>query len=289
MVAIRVAVTRGDVVEAAHTVHATVVRDGRLVEHAGNPDLVACWRSCAKPVQALPLVRLEPGLPEEELAVACASHEARPEQLRAVRALLARSGSTEADLACGSEGGSRLRHNCSGKHAGMLLACRLGGRPAEGYHLAGHPLQREVHTLVAELAGVRPSELGAAVDGCGVPTFALPLAAMAAAFGRLGDGSAAGADRVLDAMRRHPRLVGGPESVDTRLMEAVPGAVAKRGAEGLLCGVLADGTAFALKCEDGAQRPLAVAAGALLGVDALREEHLTNSRGEPVGSIRAIG
>jgi L-asparaginase II len=120
-----------------------------------------------------------------------------------------------------------------------------------------------------------------------VVSFAVPLWRMALAFERLAEGELPGASRALGAMRTLPELVGGPDSADMRLMVSLPGAVAKRGAEGLLCGALADGSGFALKTEDGAQRPLAAAAARLLGVAELLEEPVANSRGELVGSLRA--
>ena len=161
---ISVAVTRGEIVESRHRAHAVVVRDGEVVEAWGDPDLVAYVRSAAKPLQALPLVPY--GLPAEELAIACASHEALPEQLVAVRALLERAGASADDLECGAEHGSRLRHNCSGKHAGFLFLCRQRGWDTEGYRLAEHPLQQELRGLVSGTgrprgAG-RPRSTGAA-------------------------------------------------------------------------------------------------------------------------------
>lgn len=261
------------------------MRDDEVVEAWGDPHLVAFVRSAAKPLQALPLVPL--GLPAEELAIACASHEARPEQLVAVRALLARAGATKDDLECGAEHGSRLRHNCSGKHAGFLLLARERGWGREGYRLAEHPLQQEVRRLVAEAAGRGADELATAVDGCGVPTFALSLAEMARVFAGLAAGRPAGAKAVVAAMTSHPRLVGGPDAVDTLVMQALPGAVAKRGAEGVLCVGLPDGAGVALKVEDGAHRAAYAAAGAVLGIPELAERPLRNSRGETVGAVTA--
>jgi L-asparaginase II len=282
---ISVAVTRGGVVEARHRVHAVVVRDGAVAGAAGNPSLVAYLRSSAKPLQAVPLLREAPDLPEDEIAIACASHEARPEQLAAVRSLLERALCTEDDLECGPDGGSRLRHNCSGKHAGMLVVCRRRGLPLRGYHLPEHPLQRELLGLVAEASGVAPEGIPTAADGCGVVTFALPLERMAAMFETLGRSEPPEASVALAAMRAHPELVGGPGAIDTRLMRALPGTVAKRGAEGLVCGVLPDGRGFALKAEDGEERALAPAAARFLGSAELLATPLTNSRGEPVGQI----
>ncbi|MGH3042922.1 MAG: asparaginase, partial [Gaiellaceae bacterium] len=230
--------TRGDIVESRHQAHAVVVRDGEVAESWGDPDLVAFVRSAAKPLQALPLVPYD--LPQEELAIACASHEARPDQLVVVRALLQRAGVSKDDLECGAEHGSRLRHNCSGKHAGFLFLCRARGWETEGYRLAAHPLQQEILALVAERIGRPEQTISTAVDGCGVPTFALTLTEMARLFADLARGEPAGARSVVEAMTAHPELVGGPQAVDTLVMRALPGAVAKRGAEGVLCAGLPD-------------------------------------------------
>ena len=286
MDALSVAVTRGDIVESRHLAHAVVVRDGEVAESWGDADLVAFVRSAAKPLQALPLVPY--GLPQEELAIACASHEARPDQLVAVRALLARADASTDDLECGAEHGSRLRHNCSGKHAGFLFLCCVRGWETEGYRLPAHPLQQEIRALVAEWIG-RPQEtIATAVDGCGVPTFALTLAEMARLFADLARGESADARSVVEAMIAHPDLVGGPHAVDTRVMRALPGAVAKRGAEGVICVGLPDGAGVALKVEDGAHRAAYAAAGAVLGLPELAERPLRSSRGEVVGSISAV-
>jgi L-asparaginase II len=285
--AISVAVTRGAVVESRHRAHAVVVRDGEVAESWGDPGLVAYVRSSAKPIQALPLVPY--GLPTEELAIACASHDALPAQLVAVRALLERAGATVDDLECGAEHGSRLRHNCSGKHAGFLYLCHARGWETAGYRLPEHPLQQELLALVAATVGRAPGEVTTAVDGCGVPTFALSLVEMARFFGGLARGEPDGAEAVVAAMTSRPDLVGGPQAVDTLVMRALPGAVAKRGAEGLLCVGLPDGTGVALKIEDGANRAAYAAAGAVLGLPELARRPLHSSRGDVVGSVAAEG
>lgn len=284
---ISVAVTRGGLVESVHRVHAVAVRDGRLVDAAGDPDLVTFMRSAAKPFQALSLAREHPDLPERELAIACASHEALPPQLAAVEALLARAGASEDDLECGPTGGSRLRHNCSGKHAGMLLRCRTNGWQTAGYRLPEHPLQRELVAEIAAAAMLSEDELGTGTDGCGVVAYALPLRAMAGMFSRLAREELEGAEAVLAAMRADPALIGGPGINDTLLMSAVPGTVAKRGAEGVLCAGLPDGTGVAAKVEDGANRAAGPALAAFLGLDDLRRTAVANSRGEEAGEIVA--
>ncbi len=274
--------------ESVHRVHAVAVRAGEVVAVAGDSGLVAFMRSSAKPLQALPLARARPELDDCLLAIACASHHAEPAQLAAVRDLLAAAPATEDDLECGVQEGrapERIAHNCSGKHAGFLAVCRARGWPAAGYRLPEHPLQRVLVEEIEVAAGLRP-ELGP--DGCGVVTFALPLERMARAFARLPelDGGA----RVLAAMRAHPELVGGTESVDRRLMLAHAGWAAKGGAEGLLCALSTDGLAVALKCEDGSQRPLAPALAAVLAplghvLAGFARVPLENSRGEIVGEV----
>jgi L-asparaginase II len=287
---IRVIVRRGSVVEATHLVHAVAVRDGRIVARAGDTALVTLLRSSAKPFQALPLARAYDDLDPRELAIASASHLARREQLDAVRMLMARAHANEDDLECGPEGHppSRLKHNCSGKHAGMLAVCRAHAWRTEGYRLESHRMQRTNLHDVATAAGVDEDAVPTAIDGCGVVTFGLTLERMAAMFARLEE--APEGKRVADAMRAYPELIRGPGATDTVLMQALPGAVAKGGAEGLLCGLLPDGTGFALKTADGAYRALGPAVAealAPIGVElaALAESPVTNSRGERVGTI----
>jgi len=279
---ISVVAERGPEVESRHRVHVVAVRNGEVVACAGDPGLVTFMRSVAKPFQALPLAVEAADLPDEELAIACASHEATAEQLAAVRALLSRAGADEAQLECGVEAREKIRHNCSGKHAGMLLLASLRGWPVEGYRLPDHPVQRELREVVAGAVG-GAGNLPEAIDGCGVPTFAVSLTAMASAFERLP--SLAGGERVVAAMRAYPDLVGGPGVADTALMHAVPGSVVKRGAEGLLCALLQNGTGVCAKVEDGANRAAGPGLAYALGVAGLEEAPVVNSLGERVGRV----
>ncbi len=290
---ISVVVRRGDVVEATHRVHAVAVEPDGTTVAFGDPKLVTLLRSSAKPFQALPLARAFDDLDARELAIASASHLADPAQLEAVRMLLRRAGADEDDLECGPAGRppSRLNHNCSGKHAGMLAACRANGWPMQGYRLADHPMQRQNLRDVADAAGADEEAVVVAVDGCGVLTFALTLAEMAAMFPRLE--STLQGKAVADAMRAHPDLLRGPDGTDTLLVKALPGAVAKGGAEGLICGTLPNGIGFAAKCEDGHARALRPALARLLATMAMPlpdfiEVPVENSRGERVGTIAAM-
>jgi L-asparaginase II len=264
---LRVTVRRGGVVESVHRVH-VAASDGVL----HGEDLVCFLRSAAKPIQAVPLVEAYDDLDGDEIAIACASHQAEPAQLAAVRKLLARAGATVDDLENGPQAGrpeGKLGHNCSGKHAGFLAVCRANGWPFEGYRLPEHPLQQQLREL---LGGGE-----AAIDGCGIPTYAQPLTAQARLLTRA-------PERIVAAMRAQPDLVGGEGADDTELIARLPGSIAKRGAEGLLC-VAQGSVGYAFKVADGNGRALRPAVAVVLEIDAWRRIELRNSRGEVVGGI----
>jgi L-asparaginase II len=170
----------------------------------------------------------------------------------------------------------------------MLAVCRARGWPFEGYRRPDHPLERE---LLGEIEAAAATPVTTtAVDGCGVVTFALPLEAMARAFARLHTLDAG--DRVTQAMRAHPDLIRGARAADTMLMRALPGWIAKGGAEGLMCAA-GDGVGVALKAEDGAARALRPALASFIGRLGHALPHdfavvsVENSRGEAVGEIVA--
>jgi L-asparaginase II len=267
MEAILVQVRRGSAVEATHRVH---VRS--TAGDAYGDDFHCFFRSSLKPVQAIPLLEGYDDLDDDELAIASSSHQAEPAQLEAVRKLLARSGAGVDDLENGLQDGrpdGRLGHNCSGKHAGMLAACRAHGWPLHPYRSLDHPLQQRVAALVGDA--------DVAVDGCGVPTFALPLSRMCEVFLET-------PQQIREAMAARPELVGGTGSADTELMRARPGWFAKGGAEGLFC--VSDGSdAWTFKVEDGATRGLRPAIAEVFGIDEFRTVKVHNSRGEVVGSV----
>src|SRR6185312_778716 len=232
------------------------------------------FRSSLKPIQAIPFVDGYDDLDDDEIAIACASHQADPAQLAAVRKVLARAGAAVDDLELGLQPGrpdGKLGHNCSGKHAGRLAACRAHSWPLHPYRDPAHPLQG----WIAELVG--PAD-AVAVDGCGVPTFELPLSRMAEVFART-------PPLIADAMRARPELVGGEGSTDTELMRALPGWIAKGGAEGLLCARSPDGVGWTFKVEDGNLRALRPAVASMLGIESFATVPVRNSLGEVVGSI----
>jgi L-asparaginase II len=292
---LEVVVRRGPVVESRHRIHAVAVRDGEVVAQAGDPRLILFLRSSSKPIQALPLVRAREDLGERDVAIACASHRAEPPQLEAVRGLLTAAPARERELDCGIQEGRAkdpLHHNCSGKHAGMLALCRAQGWRSEGYRHGAHRVQRAMAAAHAEAAGVDEDALPTAIDGCGVLTFALSLERTARAFALLE--GLRGGERIAAAMRAHPTLVGGAGQADTELMRALPGWIAKGGAEGLMCAASPEGLGVALKVEDGlgrAQRPALRAFLGRLGVE-LPEEFarvpVRNAHGETVGEIVSV-
>ena len=281
-------VWRGDLVESAHRGHVVALAaDGTIRHHHGDPETIIFPRSSLKPVQAVAMLRAGLDLGGELLALACASHSGEPEHLAGVRRVLAGAGLTEADLrntpapptdeaaafawrAAGHPPAS-ITQNCSGKHAAMLATCVAAGWPTGGYLDPRHPLQRAIRAEVIALTGDGdPEHVG--VDGCGAPLFSCSVAGLARAFGRLAvalPGSPEG--RVAAAVRAHPWWVGGTGRTVTRLVETVPGLVAKDGAEGVFAAALPDGGALAVKIVDGSARPVpAVVVEALrtLGADA---------------------
>ena len=287
-----VEVRRNGTVEAIHRVHAVAVRGGEVIEAAGDPALTCFMRSSSKPLQALPLMRARDDLPDDELAIACASHHDTPEQVAAVRALLARAEATEDDLELGPQEGrppGRIHNNCSGNHAGMLALCRARGWPTQGYRLPEHPVQQACRDVHAEAAEIEPDELGAGTDGCGIVTFALTLERMAHAFSRLE--SLPGGDRIASAMRARP----GPGRRPRRRRLPADARCARLARERRRRGTPLRGRPGRARRrrsrrEDGASRAHGPALAAFLGrlgVDLpdLAERPVLNTRGERVGEI----
>lgn len=277
---------RGGSPESWHFGAAAVATpEGHLVARLGDPRTATHVRSAAKPWQALPLVlaggverfRLAPA----DLALICASHGGTPAHTARAADLLARGGFAEADLLCGAHppldrdaaqelaragrAPGPLHNNCSGKHAGMLLACRLLELPAADYIAPGHPLQRRILAQVARVCALPAAEVGIGVDGCSVPAYHLPLAAAARGYAALADPRAAGLEpqaaealgRIAAAMGAAPEMVAGPGRFTTALIAATGGRVlGKEGAEGFY-GVAVRGPValgITLKVADGGER-----------------------------------
>jgi L-asparaginase II len=278
-----VEVMRGAVVESRHC-GAIAVSDGggKLVFALGDIERPVYPRSAIKALQALTLVESGAadrfGLTAKELALACASHSGEPDHVATATRMLASAGLEPSALKCGAHwpihqpsalalaraGGNAtpLHNNCSGKHAGFLCAaCALDADRAR-YTESAHPVQREVKATLEALGGLAVGEDVCAVDGCSVPTWALPLAALARAFARFGGGEglahgrAEAAKRLRAACAVHPWHVAGTGRFDTELMRAFGARVfVKGGAEGVHCAALPNqGLGIAVKCDDGAGR-----------------------------------
>jgi L-asparaginase II len=303
-------VTRSGVVESVHRGRvAALDAAGRLAVARGAVDTPVLLRSCAKPLQTVAMVRAGLDVDGAGLAIACASHDGTVRHVAVVRAVLDRAGLDPRALqnAAGlplepraharqliGDGPDRLHHNCSGKHAAMLATCVVNGWPTDGYLDPGHPLQVTILTAVAALAG--EAVAGVAVDGCGAPIGAISVVGLARAFARIASAEPSSPEgRVAAAIRAHPDLVGGDEREVTRLLRAVPGLIAKDGAEGCYTAATDDGRAVAVKVADGGMRacvPVVVATLRSLGItgralSALAEVPVLGGD-RAVGSVRAV-
>src|SRR5215207_6094829 len=241
------AVRRGELVESVHRGRFTVYDPwGDVLEAFGDPEAYVYLRSAAKPFQALPLILSGTadafGFTDEELAVACASHNAEEPHLAAVKSILEKAGLSEDDLQSGvhppmygpaaaklirrGEDPRPIHSNCSGKHSGMLAVCVHEGYETLDYRDPGHPLQRRILGLVAEVCGLEEDGVLVAVDNCGVPAFALPLRSFATGLARiitgeeLSDELTGAALRITVAMRGYPFMVAGTGRFDTALMDS---------------------------------------------------------------------
>jgi L-asparaginase II len=325
--ALLVEVTRGPDVESRHMGHLVVVdREDRLLFATGDAARLIFPRSALKPLQALPTHALGAveafALDGSESAVMTASHAAEPFHLEAVRGILAKIGATEEDLFCGPHapgnpgaaaelirGGEpprAIHNNCSGKHAGMLTLARLLDAPLAGYQEPEHPVQEEIQSLLLGVCGVEARRLGWGTDGCGVPTYRMPLRALALGFARLAAPDrlprtlADGARAIQEAMWAHPRLVSGTGAFCSELLAAAGGSVvAKSGAEGVYAlGLPQRGWGMALKIEDGNARGVPAVVTAFLAATGLlngpaserlsrfRSPAVPNTRGATVGEVR---
>lgn len=251
----------------------------------GTPDAAMLPRSTVKPLQTIAFLTAGATFDARQLAVAAASHTGEDAHVEATRSILSAARLDETALRCPAdrasdratherlvrEGSARssVRMNCSGKHAAMLLTCAENGWPTAGYLDAEHPLQQHIRATMAEYTGVEVQHT--AVDGCGAPLFSTTVRGVATAFRRLVTAEpGAPARAVADAMRQHPFMVGGTGNPNTRLMELLPGAVAKGGAEGVIGVATSEGHAVAMKIIDGNARAttlVALHALGMLGVD----------------------
>lgn len=300
-------VVRSGFVESRHRgVAVHVDAGGEVVWALGDPSTLVFPRSCNKPIQALGMLRAGLPLDGELLALAMASHSAEEFHLDGVRAILAEAGLDEsalqtppsypldphvhADLLRAGGGRAPIRMDCSGKHAAMLLTCVRNDWPTDTYLAPDHPLQQLITETFVDLTGAAPWPIS--IDGCGAPLLGTSLTGLARAIAAVrGDVGGAGNERLLEAWLAHPEHVSGTGRAERDLMRAVPGLVAKSGAESVYVAGLPDGSAVALKIEDGAERPLYAVMGRVLelaGIDApiVRERPTVLGGPASVGEVR---
>jgi L-asparaginase II len=329
-------IIRGSVVESLYY-GAIAVTDpaGTLYAQWGDADVVTYPRSAAKPFQALPLLESGAaahfGFTGEEIAVICSSHSGTDEHVNVVQSTLDKIGLKEESLGCGThppydqhtaqqlaERGldpTPIRHNCSGKHTGMLALASFLDEPLDNYLDPEHPVQSLIQSSFAEMCGLTSEEIAIGIDGCSAPAFAVPLRAVATAYARLCDASSLSTERadacrtVMDSMTSHPRIVAGEGRFDTLIMQSTGGRlISKGGAEGfqgfgIPAGMAGEGSpalGVAIKIAEG---NLGKRAGPIVSLHALKDlgalnkhewetlteyypDVLRNNRGILVGEIR---
>ncbi len=296
-----VTVPRSGNVESVHRVSVAVVNErGERIRSTGDPGIRTYFRSAAKPLQVLPLIEAGGqeafGFTSAELSVMSASHDGENIHIETVRSILVKIGLEERNLFCGphepyhvpttialrkaGKDPISLHNNCSGKHAGMLAMAVLMGWPVEGYQLPDHPVQREVFRIISDATGLPVPSIAYGTDGCGIPTFHLPLMEMAKAYGSLSawskEESARGhaVRKLMRAVAEEPVLLEGTTGFSSDLVAATGGKVfGKVGGEGMYCmAVPGAGIGIALKVEDGNRRATTPAAVEILRMMSLIDE-----------------
>lgn len=288
-----VEVTRGRHVESRHAGAVAVVdAQGKTVLSIGDIDLPVFPRSAVKALQALPLVASVAveryGLTDAEIALACASHSGEPAHASTAAGVLAKLGRDVGCLECGSHWPmdqkaarelavtgaepSALHNNCSGKHSGFVcLACAMDVDPT-GYVRPDHKVQVTVRGALQEMTGATHSVENHGIDGCSIPSYPVPLRALALGFAKFGTGTnmptdfARAAVRIRAAVASNPFMVAGTQRFDTRMMEALGARVfMKTGAEGVYCASFPElGYGVAIKCDDGAGRAAEIAMASII-------------------------
>ncbi len=320
-----VEVVRGDVVESRHRgAYAVVDKTGALIASAGDIATPVYPRSAMKALQALPLVESGAAqhfnLSDAEIALACSSHNGEQGHVDGARSMLEKAGGNEGELACGPQwpcddyqlllsGGqpSDIHNNCSGKHAGMLAYAHHMGFDSENYWKIDHRVQQAVAKTISEVCDYDLSKTDWGIDGCSLPNWTMPLENLALGFSRFASGKTlsparkAAAEKIITAVCAHPFMVAGTKRFCTKVMQAVPRAFIKTGAEGVFCACIPHaGIGIAIKCDDGERRASEPAIAAILAsldvwsdterqtLSAFSQTTITNRRGIKTGQIRAV-
>ncbi len=325
-----VEVTRGPIVESRHRGQVVVVDgEGAVVFSSGDIDNPVYPRSSCKAMQAIPLIESGAadayGFGSKELALACSSHSGEPEHAALALSMLKAAGRDESTLECGAHWSfqqpvalqqaramgkpTALYNNCSGKHAGFICTCCHNGDDPAGYVGYDHPIQREIRDVMENLTGAALNPDLCGIDGCSIPTYAMPLKALAHGFAKMATGVGLGAERaaasrrLMNACMDAPFFVAGTQRVCTKLMEVAPGRIfAKTGAEGVFVAAIPEqGIAMAMKCEDGATRAAESMVAAMLAhyfkaepdlaarLMEIADYPLKNWNGISLGEVRVTG
>lgn len=317
---ILVKVTRGNQIESIHRGHIVVAdSQGEIPYLLGDPDFKICVRSCAKPLQALPVITTGAAdrfsLTPAELAIMSGSLNGQDFQVNTIKSILNKIGLDERSLQCGvhrpshratarklQEEGQKttlLHNNCAGKHSAMLALCVHHGWPLDNYISKEHPVQQLVLNAVSSMAEVPVEEIGIGIDGCGVPVFFLPLKNLARSYAKLTSISDQTIRRLMEAIFSHPEMIAGDERICTDIMRVLGKKVfAKTGAEGgYTMSLMEQGWGVAIKIEDGnnrAMEPVIIETLQQLEIVTRKEEDklhtyhypvIKNHRKEVVGSI----
>ncbi len=320
-------VSRCGMVESFHR-GAYVVTDkyGEVIASAGDIISPIFPRSAIKALQALPVILSGAAkaneLSQSELALICASHNGEVQHVENVKNILRKADIPPDALECGAhwptypkasgklartgEKPTPLHNNCSGKHAGMLLTAKYLGEEMRGYIEPTHGVQKRIKQILSEFCESELSHAPCGIDGCSVPTWAMPLQNMALAFSRFADpvrfpkSIQYACAQIISATRSTPFMTAGTDRLCTKLMNHVPRLYAKTGAEGVYCGAIAHaGIGIAVKCDDGAKRASEVIFSRIAAMlDVWREDErrlidrystveLKNRNGKVVGELRA--
>ena len=322
-----VEVTRGLLVESRHSGSVAVVDgDGRVAFSRGDIEASVFPRSACKAMQALPLLESGAadayGFGNRELALACSSHSGEDEHVALAASMLSRAGRDVGALECGAHWSSdqktlihqartlekpmALHNNCSGKHSGFICVCCHQDIDSKGYVSYDHPLQQQIRDAMGDLTGATLGHDVCGTDGCSIPTYAVPLKALAHGFAKMATGNGLGPERakasrrLIEACMAEPFYVAGTGRACTELMQIAPGRIfCKTGAEGVFCAAIPEqGIAIALKCDDGTTRAAEAMVAATLAryfenggkehaaLSALANKSMRNWNGIHVGDVR---
>lgn len=312
--------TRCGLDEVVYRGHISVTdTEGNIVKSFGDPNYVTFMRSASKPWQALILVTsgayTKFNLDLHHLAVASGSHNGQKIHTDVVADMLEKAGISEDCFSCGthpplSEAAAKelegkefrqINHNCSGKHAAMLIACKMHGWDMANYTAIDHPVQKMLLSIVARLCDMQENKIKIGIDGCSVPVFGMPISKMSQGFARLSMPTRApselqeACELVNTSIKAHPLLLAGEDRIDTYLMQDNPDMICKSGAEGVHC-MAKDGLGLTFKIEAGEINPVlkmgvANCVSTIGGVagQKLRPylcQDIANHKGEVVGAMK---